>query len=61
MLLVYVVSSKVFLSEVIGSHGVDFRGENCHLRIVQHNPLRGTGRAEQVDEDYVLLTEENEC
>ena len=54
-LLVDVISSEVFLSEVVWSDWMELRGENLHVRVLLHDPVARLGRAEQVDQDDVLL------
>lgn len=54
-LLVDVISSEVFLSEVVWSDRMELRGENLHVRELLHDPVPGLGGTEQVDQDDVLL------
>ena len=55
LLLVDVVSSEIFLSEVVWSDWMELRGEDLHVRELLHDPVPGLGGAEEVDEDDVLL------
>ena len=55
LLLVDVVSSEIFLSEVVWSDWMELRGEDLHVRELLHDPVPGLGGTEQVDQDDVLL------
>ena len=52
---VHVVSSEVSLTKMIGSHGMELRREDSHVRVLSHDPVPGIGGAEQVDQDDVVL------
>jgi len=49
------VRAEVLLSEMVGCDGMHLCGEHGHLGIVQHDPFSGAWRAEEVDENDMLL------
>ena len=49
------IGAKVPLAKVVGRDGVQLRGEHGQVGVLGHDPLGRVGRAEQVDEDYMLL------
>ena len=53
--LINVISSEIFLSEVVWSDWMELRGENLHVWVLLDDPVPRLGGAEQVDEDDVLL------
>ena len=53
--LINVISSEIFLSEVVWSDWMELRGENLHVRELLHDPVPGLGGTEQVDQDDMLL------
>merc|ERR1719244_1553578 len=54
-ILVHVVRSKISLTKMIRSHGMELGCENCHVRILSHDPVPGIRGAEKVDQDDVVL------